>query len=172
MHTDFNEGHQELYVENTRPKSGKTARVWEIADELTKKLGRLASPKDVKQAYAAEGGNSGTASTQYSKWKAASKKNNATQSITLKPGNVPAIRLTVGRDGRLLIPAELRSAMMLDDTGSVTARVVGGELRVLSPICAIELLQNLVASSDKGHGSVVDELIRERRADAKREEQA
>ena len=172
MQTDFNDGHQELYIDNMRPKSGKTARVWAVADELTKKLGRLAGRKDVMQTYAAEGGNPNTASTQYSKWKAANKKNNAPQNKIQKPGNIGSVRLTVGRDGRLHIPAELRSAMMLDETGSVTARVVDGELRVLSQACTIELLQNLIARSDKGHGSVVDELVRERRADAKREEQA
>jgi len=172
MQTDFHDNPQELYVGNMRPKSGKTARVWELADELTKNIGHLVGRKEVMQAYAAEGGNPNTASTQYSKWKAASRKSNTAQNSQQKPGTVSAVRLTVSRDGRLLIPAELRRAMMLDETGSVTARVVDGELRVLTPLCAVGLLQNLIENSDKGSGSVVDELIRERRLAAKREEQA
>jgi len=170
MQIELNDAHQEPFIDNARPKVGKTARVWVVADELTKQLGRLAGRKDVMQAYVAEGGNPNTASTQYSKWKAASKKTNIQQTGKKKPGNTKLVRLAIGRDGRLLIPAELRSAMMLDESGNVTAKVVDGELHVLSPACAIGLLQNLIACSDKGHGSVVDELIRERRSDAKREE--
>ena len=155
----------------TRPKTGKTARVWEIADELTKETGRRAKRKEVIQQYYMEGGNTNTASTQYSRWNAAFKKNRVKQAFEPKPGNVAPVRLTVGADGRLSIPVELRRAMMLDGASSVTARVVDGELRVLAPACAIRKLQNMIAQADKGSGSVVDELVEERRAEAKREAQ-
>ena len=40
-----------------------------------------------------------------------------------------------------MIPADMRSAMLIDDTGCLTARVVDGELRVLAPDAALFKLQ-------------------------------
>ncbi len=152
------------------PKVGKVARVWEIADELTSQTGQRALRKDVIQKYTREGGNTNTASTQYSQWHKSYKKREDGNNFVAEPGNVMPVRLTIGHDGRLLIPALLRDAMMLDKTNTVTAQVVNGELRVLSPVCAIAQLQGLVANMDNGTGSVVDELIKERREEARREE--
>ena len=169
MQTELNDAQQEHFATHARPKSGKTARVWEIADVLTSQTKKRARRKDVIRIYASEGGNPNTASTQYSQWHKSYKKRTSGNMALPTPGNVLPIRLTIGNDGRLLIPALLREAMLLDKTNTVTAQVVNGELRVLSPACAITQLQNLIASSDKGTGSVVDELINERRAEAKRE---
>ena len=55
-----------------RPAAGSaTGRVWEIADELTRGRGSLPSGREVAEAYYREGGNEGTALTQYSYWKKA-----------------------------------------------------------------------------------------------------
>ena len=54
-----------------RPKSGATARVWEIADEVSREKGRLAERREVVSRIVAEGGNRSTAGTQYGKWKKA-----------------------------------------------------------------------------------------------------
>src|SRR5687767_569159 len=77
--------------------------------------------------------------------------------------------LKVGGDGRIVIPAAARSAMLLDSPGRVTALLEDGELRLVSPRIAIAKLQKLVKERDKGTGSAADELIAERRAEAMKE---
>lgn len=53
-----------------RPKTGtKTGRVWEIADELSKKAKKPASRKAVLEKTNGEGINSATAATQYGRWR-------------------------------------------------------------------------------------------------------
>ena len=78
------------------------------------------------------------------------------------------VALYIGADGRVLIPVELRRQMKLDDSGRITARIVDGELRMISPTVALEQLQHLFAPL-RGGSSVVDELLAERRAEAERE---
>jgi hypothetical protein len=54
----------------TRPSSGtSTGRVWEIADTLSKDLGKPAPRADVMKAFEAEGGNQATGATQYGRWR-------------------------------------------------------------------------------------------------------
>ena len=46
-----------------RPTLGtQTGRVWDLADQLSRELGRKAKRKEVLEAYAREGGNTNTAS--------------------------------------------------------------------------------------------------------------
>lgn len=53
-----------------RPKPGsKTGQVWDLADELTEKYGRLATRQEVVSEIVARGGNPNMASTQYGRWK-------------------------------------------------------------------------------------------------------
>jgi len=53
-----------------RPKTGtKTGRVWEIADELSKKAKKPASRKSVLEKTGAEEINGATAATQYGRWR-------------------------------------------------------------------------------------------------------
>ena len=86
------------------------------------------------------------------------------------PGNVESQKLRIAEDGRLVIPAEMRRAMLVDDTGAITARVVDGELRVLTPKAALRSLQRMVREASPGGVSMADELIAERRAEARRED--
>ena len=85
------------------------------------------------------------------------------------PGNVESQKLRIAEDGRLVIPAEMRRAMLVDDTGTITARVVDGELRVLTPDAALARLQEMVCDAVPEGVSLADELIAERRAEARRE---
>ena len=160
MHTD----HAPL-----RPRSGKTARVWQIADQLTRQRGRLAKRQDVIKRFQAEGGNPNTASTQYHHWKKAHEESAGAEPIVER--DIKSVRLVVGSDGRLLIPVEMRRAMDLDKSGVVVAEVSDGELRVVAPRVAIDRAQALVRKFDRGSGSVVDELISDRRKEAQREAQ-
>lgn len=148
-----------------RPKSdGATGKVWEIADQITRESGRRASRKEVIDRVVAAGGNANTASTQYHHWKIA-------QGGAAEPTcrTVDPVRLVVGSDGRVVIPVDIRRAMALDEAGSVMAQVVEGELRMRSLKVALTRAQALVRAFDTGAGSPVDELIRERRAEAERE---
>lgn len=85
-------------------------------------------------------------------------------------GEVESQKLRVGDDGRFVIPAEMRAAMAIDESGQLTARVVDGELRVLSPLAAILKMRRMVRKRADEGVSPVDELIAERRAEARRED--
>ena len=85
------------------------------------------------------------------------------------PGNVESQKLRIAEDGRLVIPTEMRRAMLVDETGTITARVVDGELRVLTPKAALRSMQRMVREASPGGTSMADELIAERRAEERRE---
>ena len=97
----------------------------------------------------------------------------AARSAALRePGNVEPQSLRVAPNGRLVIPAEMRAAMLIDDSGHLTARVVEGELRMLAPHAAVRNLQRMMRDAVPEGVSVVDELIAERRAETQREDGA
>ena len=85
-----------------------------------------------------------------------------------KPVSNDPVPLQIGTDGRVLIPVDLRRQMKIDDSGRLTARIVDGELRLITPTIALERLQEMFRQPP-GAPSVVDELIAERRAEAERE---
>ncbi|MEX0955498.1 MAG: hypothetical protein WDZ83_09830 [Rhizobiaceae bacterium] len=149
------------------------ARIWQICDELLAKFGRMPTGREVVDLYVAEGGNEGTGFTQYSHWKkemaAQSKRASVRhEAVDGEPGSVPHRPMSVSADGHLVLPAELRKAMLLDSDGRVTATVVDGELRVLSPMAAVRQLQRRAASLVPPGTLVSDELIAERRLEAEK----
>ena len=147
-------------VEHRRPGSGgKTAKVWDLADEITREKRRLAKVGEVRERYVAEGGSPNTANTQYYRWKAGGAAATPDSSADVVPRT-----LRVAPDGRLLIPAEMREAMGLGKDGAVTARVEGGELRLLSRAVAIRQVQARLRRRKRPGESVVDRFLAERRA--------
>jgi len=152
-------------VSALRPQSGVTRRVWEIADALTARTGRQARRSDVIEHAASEGIHQGTASKQFNDWRLAYEEN-ARTGFSEAPAAPFHTSLTIGSDGRVLIPAELRRAMKLGADGRVNVELVDGELRLFSPAVALEKLQRYVLGNDQGHGSAVDDLIAQRRAEA------
>jgi len=52
-----------------RPKSGKTAAVWDLADDYAIKYGKIPSRQEFLAIATSEGINASTAGTQFSKWK-------------------------------------------------------------------------------------------------------
>ena len=149
-----------------RPRAGtRTGRVWEVADEITRDRGRRASRREVVERIAAEDGNPATANTQYQYWKTSYE-----ASAEHPPAPPDALRdvevqpVTVASDGRLVIPQEMRDAMMLDKDGRVTARVEAGELRVISRRIAIRRMQRELRDYKSPGESVVDAFIADRRA--------
>ena len=158
------------YHESFRPRSQtKTGRVWDLADQISQKIGRRASRPEVIAAYVREGGNPGTASTQYSHWKASQHFSANITAVSGMPDASQKHRLRVGSDGTLMLPAELLAAMQLGPDGLVTAHMDDGELRILSRKLVLERVQQFVRERVTRTGSPVDELIAERRAEALQE---
>lgn len=78
-------------------------------------------------------------------------------------------RLKIDSAGRVVIPAEMRAAMNVRPGDIVTARVIDGELVLLSPAAAIRKAQRLVRRYIPEGTNLSDELIAERREEARRE---
>jgi bifunctional DNA-binding transcriptional regulator/antitoxin component of YhaV-PrlF toxin-antitoxin module len=148
-----------------RPRSGKTLRVWEIADDISREAGRRAKRSEVSARYVAEGGNPNTANTQYQYWKADRTIEAAGRPSAARPASrdVDPQPLRIAADGRLLLPVEIRAAMQLGTDGRVIARVEGGELRLLSPAGAIRQVQSRVRKYRQPGERVVDRFLAERR---------
>lgn len=153
-------------VTHTRPgRDTKTGRVWEIADELTREKGRRAHRQEVIARYRAENGNANTAHTQYQHWKTWHEQEGApADPPSASPGDIKPQTLKVAPDGRFLVPAAMREAMLLDHDGHVTARVEAGELRVASPAVAIRQVQARMRKYRKPGESVVDQFLAARPA--------
>jgi len=141
---------------HTRPSRGTaTGRVWQLADEITQKQGYRAKRKQVIEAFAAEGGNANTASTQYHYW--SQKYPETARSGSGHPTG--SVQLRIEPNGRILVPAEYRDAMDLDKNGRVSARIVDGELRLISPKTALRKAQKIAKKFKKPGQSVVDEFL-------------
>ena len=150
----------------SRPRAGtRTGRVWEVADEITRETGRRASRREVVDRIAAEEGNRATANTQYQHWKTSSEAP-AEQAPALGEdlADVERQSLTVGPDGRLVIPQEMREAMLLDKDPHVTAWVEAGELKVVSRRVAIRRMQAELRPLKRPGISEVDAFLADRRA--------
>ena len=75
----------------------------------------------------------------------------------------------VDRHGRVVIPAEYRRALGLEDGDPVVLRLNDGLLQLMSRAEAIRRAQERVAGHAKGKRSLVEELLAERRAEAARD---
>lgn len=155
-------------VRYSRPRSGtRTGRVWEIADERTREIGYRAKRADVIQCCVAEGINRNTASTQYQHWRADFETSHARAGEADGRGPLPQVgprQLGVTADGRILLPHDVRRAMLLDGAGTVIARVEAGELRLLSPAVALARMQARFRKYAKPGESVVDRFLADRPA--------
>ncbi len=80
--------------------------------------------------------------------------------------SVPAMRARIDSAGRIVVPAEMRRAMLVDADGRVTVSVVDGELRVVSPAAAVRRLQRRTRELVPPGTLVSEELVAERRREA------
>jgi len=79
-------------------------------------------------------------------------------------------RTKVDRNGRVLVPAAIRRALGLRDGSELLVTLEpDGRVVLTTPTTAWARVQELAKGAAAG-GSVVDELLRERRADAGRED--
>ena len=79
------------------------------------------------------------------------------------------VRLRIDSAGRVLIPAELRAAMGLEEGTTVLAWHERGELHLVSAKAASADAQKLARKLISGRDSLADELIADRRTEARRE---
>jgi bifunctional DNA-binding transcriptional regulator/antitoxin component of YhaV-PrlF toxin-antitoxin module len=152
-------------------QGSEEARIWQICDELTETSGSPPSERDVVSIYVSEGGEARKGVLHYSAWKAAYLNHIRTPAgdnpgAPELPKDVGARSITISDEGHLVLPIDVRQAMMLDDTGRVTVSVVDGELRIMSPLAALRRLQQRVRPLHHAKTLVSDDLIAERRAEA------
>ena len=79
---------------------------------------------------------------------------------------MPQYPVKVAANGRMVIPAPVRSALGLSRGGDVVLKVEDGAVRIETLDEAIRRAQEMVAQYVPGDVSLVDELIAERRAAA------
>lgn len=77
--------------------------------------------------------------------------------------------VTVGPDGRIVIPAQCRKALDIEAGDKLRLRIENGELRLISRRAGIKRAQSIVRRYVPEGVSLVDELIAERREEAARE---
>lgn len=87
--------------------------------------------------------------------------------------SVTHVALKLDGAGRIVIPADMRDAMLAVPGDTLTARVVDGELRIVSRAWVMRRFEEEAARSKATHPgvSVVDELIAERREEARRDDE-
>jgi len=82
----------------------------------------------------------------------------------------PIGRAVVGKQGRVVVPAEIRRALDLQPGTVLTFTVRDGEAVMSTPLAAARKLQAIFASARRTPGVLAsDQLIAERRAEALRE---
>lgn len=75
----------------------------------------------------------------------------------------------VGTDGRVVVPAPYRRLLGVDGGGQVLMLVDDGEIRLVGRDAAVRLAQEIVAKYVPEGTRLSDELIEERRSEARRE---
>ncbi len=75
----------------------------------------------------------------------------------------------LSREGRVLIPAEVRATLGLSIGAHLSLAVQDGEIRIFDRAQALRRARDIALKYKKPGESVVDELLRERRAEAGRE---
>jgi AbrB family looped-hinge helix DNA binding protein len=79
------------------------------------------------------------------------------------------IQMKMSEGGRVVIPAEIRQALGLKEGDSVLWELVDGEARLTTRALRLRHAQALIRRHVPASVSLADELIAERRAEAKRE---
>jgi len=80
------------------------------------------------------------------------------------------IKVRLGPDGRVVIPAALREALGLSEGDTLIASIVDGELHFLTIPAAVRKAQAIVREFVPEGVSLVDELLEDRRREVEREQ--
>ena len=81
------------------------------------------------------------------------------------------MRLRLGPDGRIVIPAPFREALGLSEGDTLIGSVSDGELHLLTRQAAVRRAQAIVRQFVPEGVSLVDELLEDRRREVEREQQ-
>ena len=79
------------------------------------------------------------------------------------------MKVRLGPDGRIVVPAGYRNALALKEGDVLFARLEFGEIHLLTPTAAMRRAQAIVREFVPEGVSLVDELIEDRREEAARE---
>jgi AbrB family looped-hinge helix DNA binding protein len=83
--------------------------------------------------------------------------------------NMPSVKVRLGPEGRVVVPAPMREALGLKEGDVLFARLEGGEIKLLTPKAAMLRAQAIVRQFVPEGVSLADELIADRRREAERE---
>jgi AbrB family looped-hinge helix DNA binding protein len=83
---------------------------------------------------------------------------------------MPSRHVRIASGGRVVIPAEFRKALGVGIGDDMVMELTDGELRLRSFDAALKRVQEIVRKYVPAGVSLADELIRERREEAAREE--
>jgi AbrB family looped-hinge helix DNA binding protein len=72
-------------------------------------------------------------------------------------------QVRVSKEGRILIPANVRAELGLREGSGLSLRVENGEIRIYDQARALRRAQAIAKKYKKTDESVVDELLKERR---------
>ncbi len=75
--------------------------------------------------------------------------------------------VNLGKNGRLVIPAPFRRALGIDSGDELLLTLEGGQLRITTREHAVARAQEAVRGRVRDGASLADELIEERRAEAR-----
>ena len=88
------------------------------------------------------------------------------------PQQADGCRVKVDNAGRILVPAKIRRELSIKPGSNVQLRVMDGLLEVRTQMYRLMRAQEFVAKHKVAGRSAVQELIAERRAEARREEES
>src|SRR5262245_11478813 len=91
-------------------------------------------------------------------------------SSALAEGIRHRVRLRIDSAGRILIPAEFRTAMGLEEGTTVLTWLEHGELHLVGAKSASAQAQRLARKLISGRDSLADQLLADRREEARRED--
>jgi AbrB family looped-hinge helix DNA binding protein len=83
--------------------------------------------------------------------------------------STPSVKVRLGPEGRVVIPAPIREALGLKEGDVLFARLEGGEIKLLTARAAMMRAQAIVRSFVPEGVSLAEELIADRRREAERE---
>lgn len=99
-------------------------------------------------------------------------KRQAAYATRSEPRSVAYTNLKIDAAGRIIVPAEMRAAMMVKPGDSLTAQVVDGELRVVSRAWVMRRVEEEAERFKAANpdASLADELVLERNEEVARDE--
>lgn len=86
----------------------------------------------------------------------------------LPPARLATAKAALDESGCIRLPNNILEAWAVDPGEELLVRIEGDELRVLTRSAGLRVAQEIVREYPPGHASMADELIAERRRDAKR----